>query len=316
MDEVDRCPCCGSAALREVAASTYRHADEPEAATPGRAWADRVQRDFVFAEWLPDRAEVMLRELVCGGCGILVFSPRPTQADVDRKYELLVEYGVPLGAASPDTPGERRRARQIRDRLAPHLPRSGARLLDIGGGDGRLMSALREEGAACFLVDYATAPAAGVTKLGDTLEDLDSGAAFDAVIVSHVLEHLAHPTELLVRTRDLAPAIYAEVPVEIWRGTPTRVDPVTHLNHFTESSLRAVLGHAGWGVARSRTALSTYAGSPLEIAWAVATAGGATATEPDATPDREALRRLHPSLAARLVRRVRWARHQTALRNR
>lgn len=303
MIEVSSCPVCGARDLHEVGAREYRRADAPPEADAGRAWANRVQRDFMFTEWLPGRRAVTLRELLCPDCGLLVYSPRPTQADVDRKYELLVHYGVPLGAAA----AEPRRAEQIRDRLAPYLPSRECRILDIGGGDGRLLAALRDAGAACFLVDYSDAQVPGVTKLGDTVNDVDPGERFDAAILSHVLEHVADPAALVRRTRALADALYAEIPVEIWRGTPVATDPVTHINHFTNSSLQELLRRSGWTVAEARGQFSTYAGSPLEVAWAVGTSGRSPATPP-AAPSREALRRLTPSLPARLIRRARWAR--------
>lgn len=305
MIEVSSCPVCGSADLHEVGASEYRHADAPPAAGAGREWADRVQRDFVFSEWLPGRRAVTLRELLCLACGLLVYSPRPTQADVERKYELLVQYGVPLGAAD----AEPRRAEQIRDRLAPHLPGPTSRILDVGGGDGRLLAALRDAGASCFLADYSDSQVPGVTKLGDTIDDIDPGERFDAVILSHVLEHVADPASLVRRARGLAGAFYAEVPVEIWRTTPVGVDPVTHINHFTKSSLNELLRRSGWTVAATRGQFGTYAGAPLEIAWAVGTTGPDGPSGPVGEPAREALRRLAPSLPARVARRARGVWH-------
>lgn len=313
MIAVVRCPGCGGRDLHEVGRSEYRRADDPYTDDPGRAWANRAQRDFVFSEWLPGESAVTLRELLCGDCGLLVGSPRPSAADVDRKYAFLVERGITLGNAGEQPRGESRRAMLLRRRLGAHLPEEGARVLDVGGGDGHLLAGLARQGARCFLVDYADAPVAGVTKLGDTVSDLGEGERFDAVVISHVLEHVADPAALLARLRELAPVVYVEVPVEIWRTTPVGVDPVTHTNHFTEASLRSVLQRCGWQVLRSRGGFGTYAGSPLEIAWAVAAATGARGAD-GTRPDLDALRRLDPPLGDRVRRRLHWMAYRTAIR--
>ena len=78
-------------------------------------------------------------------------------------------------------------ARGLRDR------QNGAtlRILDFGGGDGKLLSGFRRRGHDCYLVDYNLQPLTGIEKLGDTLDDLDDGETFDVVLCSHVLEHVA-----------------------------------------------------------------------------------------------------------------------------
>jgi SAM-dependent methyltransferase len=303
MEPVDRCPCCGAKDWERVAASTYARDGSSASSHPGRRWADEVQRGLVFSEWLPGRDSVELTELLCRGCGVIVYSPRPSERDIARKYELLKTWETGPGTTAGDEPGEARRAARLRDRLAAELDTVPARVLEIGGGDGRLLAALLAAGARCFVVDYAERQIPGVERLGDTVDDLPADAAFDAVVLSHVLEHVAEPGALARRAAGLAAVLYAEVPVEIWRGTPIAVDPVIHVNHFTVRSLEATLRANGWRVARSAEAFSTYRGAPLEVAWAVAVRGqerdpGGAATH--------ARRRLTPGIPRRLARRVRW----------
>ena len=298
MQAVERCPCCDAADFERIASSVYARDRSSGSAHPGRQWADRMQRDFVFAEWLPGEERVELIELLCRGCGVVVYSPRPSERDLARKYELLAEWGA-AGTTAGREPGEERRA----ERLASRLKGAG-RVLEIGGGDGRLLSALVAAGAACFVVDYAEGQIEGVQRLGDTVDDLSPDAEFDAVVLSHVLEHVAAPGALVRRAAALAPVLYAEVPVEIWRGTPVAVDPVVHVNHFTCRSLEALLRANGWRVASSGGGFSTYRGAPLEVAWAV----GSRGEEADpGDPAQDARRRLRPGLGRRIVRRARWA---------
>lgn len=304
MQAVDRCPCCGARDWERIGASVYALGGSSGSSHPGRRWADEVQREFVFSEWLPGREQVELAELLCRVCGVVLSSPRPSERDLSRKYELLKTWGVGLGSTAGDEPGEAERAERLRDRLVREMRTEHPRVLEIGGGDGRLLGALVAAGAECFVVDYAERQIPGVRRLGNTVDDLPRDVAFDAVVLSHVLEHVAEPGALVRRAAELAPLVYAEVPVEIWRGTPIAVDPVVHVNHFTRRSLEALLRAGGWRVARSAGGLSTYRGAPLEIAWAIGLRG-AERDPGDAAA--EARTRLRPGLARRVVRRVRWA---------
>lgn len=300
MLDVTACPCCRSERLRTFAVSPYRRDPPPASGDAGRDWANRAQREFLFTDWLPGQDEVELHELLCETCGFVCFSPRPTAGDVARKYDVLREAQIPLGHAAAPSRGDRHRARALRRRLAHHVDLPAARILDVGGGDGRLMRALAERGAACFVVDYATSQAPGVARLGDTVDDLPPGTRFDAAVLSHVVEHVADPVALLTRVGEIADVVYVEVPCEIWGGTPIAIDPVTHVNYFTESSLRYAAQVAGWCVARSRATFSIYGDRPLEIAWLVAHRDGAPAAAGD---PQETLRRLAPAVTARLQRR-------------
>ncbi len=310
MEPVDRCPCCDAGSWERVGSSVYARGGSSGSEHPGRRWADAAQRELVFTHWLPGEQQVELTELLCERCGVIVYSPRPSEADLRHKYELLKAGGDDPGTSAGDEPGEARRARAVRDRLAALLPAGAPRILDVGGGDGRVMAELVAAGAECFVVDHSDHQVAGVTKLADTVDQLDDDERFDAVVLAHVLEHVAAPGALVRRAAELAPVLYAEVPVEVWRGTPVRVDPVVHVNHFTRASLEALLRHNGWRVARSSGGMSSYRGAPLEIAWAVGARGHET--DPGRAPA-QARARLRPSLTRRLRRRLAW---QRALRRR
>lgn len=306
MIEFTACPSCSHPELERVGFSRYSRQGDSGSPDPGRQWADRAQRELVFTAWLPGRDTVELVEVLCPACGLVCFSPRPTHEDIARKYRQLLMEGMTPGTGGGELTGESRRAQDLHRRLRPHLASRSPRVLDVGGGDGRVLTSLRDAGAACFVVDYAAEQIPGVVRLGETLDDLAPGAAFDAVVVSHVLEHVAAPDQILAQARDRAPLVYAEVPVEIWRGTPIAVDPVIHVNYFVRRSLEGLLTRNGYRVLTSAEQFSFYRGGPLEIAWAVAVAGegdgdatGAAAADVRA--------RLRPSLAGRVRRRQRWA---------
>jgi SAM-dependent methyltransferase len=307
MEPVDQCPCCGGSELAEIARHAYALGGGSGSSEPGRRWADGVQREFVFTTWLPGRSDVELTELLCERCGVVVYSPRPGEADLDAKYAAIAALGLEAGGGAPEC-DEADRARRLRDRLAPHLPAGARSVLDIGGGDGRVLSALVAEGVECAVVDHNPRPVVGVRRLGATLADVEPGARFGALVLAHVLEHLASPGAVLRAARDrLTPGgvAYVEVPVEIWRGTPVRVDPVVHVNHFVGASLRTVLRETGWRVLDAGEGIGRYRGLPLEVAWALATPGSDPQREDAA---RAVRRRLEPGLLRRAARRLTSAR--------
>ena len=251
--------------------------------------------EFLFGTWFPGRDRVVLETRWCEDCGFLCYAPRPEAADIDAKYRALMELGVAPGSGGADRP----RAERV------HRELGGARrVLDVGGGDGRLLAPFAERGAECFVVDYNREPAAGVTWLAETVDAVSPGERFDAAILSHVLEHVADPAGLVRSVAALlepAGRLYAEVPLEIWNGTPVGRDPLTHVNWFTCASLEQLLRRHGLVPQRVRACWGTYADARLEVAIAVAVPGRAI---PAPGAARETERRLRPSPVARVRRRA------------
>jgi hypothetical protein len=139
---------------------------------------------------------------------------------------------------------------------------------------------------------------AGVRYAGQDLASLSGEPTYDAIICSHVVEHLAEPLAVLERlVPNLRPTgvIYVEVPVEVLRRLPAGAEPVTHCNFFVPESLAALLERAGCRIISN--GLNSYPhpkGGWRLCAGAIATLGGAAKP---ASPGFAAIRRyLQPSL--------------------
>lgn len=214
VEKVARCPVCGSAE-RNVA---YAGLSDRVFGAPG--------------EWTLKR---------CCGCGLLFSDPRPTVEDIGKIYatyythsaktppngslRLLREYvrrsylasrfGYSqekvkplqrlLGALAYLHPEER----EIIESSVMYLhgERRG-RVLDVGSGAGETMKELRRLGWEVEGVDFdADAVEAARRSYGldvrlGTLESQNYPPnRFDAVIISHVIEHVHHPVEFLAECR-------------------------------------------------------------------------------------------------------------------
>jgi hypothetical protein len=96
---------------------------------------------------------------------------------------------------------------------------------------------------------------------------------FDTVICSHVLEHVSDPGLFLDELRPLlikCGVIYIEVPSEITEGIAIHIDPVTHVNFFTDASLRNALMLKGFNPLAIHKRLASYGENYKRVIWAIA----------------------------------------------
>lgn len=239
------CELCGAEDWRELGRKTYTRS----AASRSRPY-DQKRFKVFFDKWFPGQDEVTITSVLCRRCGFIIYLPRPEVEDINTKYRYLEELGQDYGhSVAPDSDIEQRRGQSLLRYIRDHLPLQHIeRVLDYGGGDGRLMSPFRAEGKDCFLVDYNQSPVDGVTKLTDTIDDLDPEERFDLIFCSHVIEHVAEPLEVmkkLISHLDTGGHLFVEVPMEVWGKPPLLREPVTHINFFTRNSLENLLRCSG-----------------------------------------------------------------------
>ena len=167
--------------------------------------------------------------VACARCGLVQVSPLPSEGDLADYY--ATEYRrlyrpMPVGGHEPGTAEYEAAldagAEAYADLLVEQLSLGPAsRVLEVGCGDGRLSAALgRRVGAvlACELdVDERLkAWSRDVDVRWPSLaQAVESGETFDAVISSHVLEHLREPIaalEAMASVLTVDGVIWAEVP--------------------------------------------------------------------------------------------------------
>jgi SAM-dependent methyltransferase len=196
----------------------------------------------LFEKWIVGKDRVTLTSSVCRRCGFIVYFPRPEKQDIDAKYRFLEEMGQDYGGnVSHDSNDELKRSKNLYRFLKKYINLHKVnKILDYGGGDGRLMYIFRKRGKQCYLIDYNKSPVQGISKLGDTIDQLAFDEKFDLIICSHVIEHVAEPSQVLQKLLghlNKGGYIYIQVPMEVWKRPPFHIEPVTHINFFTPNSL-------------------------------------------------------------------------------
>jgi 2-polyprenyl-3-methyl-5-hydroxy-6-metoxy-1,4-benzoquinol methylase len=252
LEEVDHCPVCGS----NMRTRLYHNlTDRSERVAPGK--------------WTMYQ---------CAGCGSAYLDPRPDLASVGRAYrtyhthvDLLNGYlnrrfgyelrpaarvGRLLVAVFPGAAGV-----AWRDVRCLPRPLPSGRLLDIGCGNGSFLLRMREAGWEVEGIDpdpisVGLARNAGLDVTEGILsEETAASGRYDAVTLSHVIEHVHDPKGVLSEClRVLRPG------GTLWIATPNieasgrrrfgsnwfPLDPPRHLVLFSRSALEHALREVGF----------------------------------------------------------------------
>ncbi len=257
------CEICNENDWRVLGRRTY----DKSLMTDCTAYANK-RYQVLFHKWFPKLKSVTLSCVMCGNCGFIIYTPRPEPSDIDAKYRCLEQLNKEQTSLDYDSDSPLKKSRILnRSRsIFRYLDKSidlaaVNRILDYGGGDGKLMRVFTDTGKQCCLVDYNKDCIEGVTKLADTVDDLDQAEKFDLVICCHVMEHVAQPLRVI---KQLASHIneggwmYVEVPLDVWKYVPLRNEPVTHINFFTPNSLINLLSVSGLLVQKCELASYMY----------------------------------------------------------
>jgi 2-polyprenyl-3-methyl-5-hydroxy-6-metoxy-1,4-benzoquinol methylase len=229
----------------------------------------------------------------CGTCGTGYLDPRPNRATIALAYSRYCTHQSAQGVEQPPRSAWRRfrtaqrnaylnatygyhfspagrvplwlttNRRQRFDKRIGYLPYpgKGARVLDVGCGNGCFLMQMRAAGWEVSGVEpdpiaAAAAAAAGINVRTGLLEPgTQPEKYYDAVTLNHVIEHLHYPVETLRTCRQvLKPGGMIFIATPNFASTGHRLfgrdyfplDPPRHLVLFTAGSLQAALRTAGF----------------------------------------------------------------------
>lgn len=163
----------------------------------------------------------------------------------------------------------------FRSELTPFFEGFGGSVLDVGCGSGELLKHLKKQGAQRTIGLEMRADVADALRQSDVIDEvlsLDIEAeelpvppeSLDAIVVSHVLEHMVNPWRVLRKLhrhlkRDgiLVGALPNVRHIGVagnlllrgrWQYTDSGILDVTHLRFFTRQSAAALLQSSGFSI--------------------------------------------------------------------
>jgi SAM-dependent methyltransferase len=231
------CPACGRNSLTHWRAAT---ASDPELAGAGPFALDR-----------------------CGDCGSAA-----TVGDAPNRAAMYEggTYAPARGLAARVIGPVRALAERDRLRFVSELPR-GARVLEVGAGDGKLVAAMRAAGLDATGIDPSraaceAAASGGIPVRLAGIDDADvEPASLDAVVLWHSLEHFDDAGAALAKTRGwlraggalvLAVPNIASCQARLGGDRWFHQDVPRHRIHLTPAGAAALLGRSGYAVERVR----------------------------------------------------------------
>jgi len=137
--------------------------------------------------------------------------------------------------------------------LCSDLPH--ASVLEIGAGEGSILSRLSELnfGERLHALEISPSGVAAIEgrniprlvecRLFDGYDVPYEEGRFDLSILSHVIEHVEHPRQLLYEAARVSRFVFVEVPLEDTLHLPSDfvLDPVGHINFYSRKGIRRLL---------------------------------------------------------------------------
>lgn len=198
--------------------------------------------------------------VLCETCGAGFAQGVPPQADLDAYYRDMSKYENPERGGSPSVQ-DVARFRAIAGMIAPFIPASDARILEVGCATGGLLHELKQLGfgrvvgldpsPACALQARALH---GIDVVTGTLTERPGKlGTFDVIILLGVLEHVRDTRPALEALRALLGPrgrLFVEVPdvtgFTRFLDAPFQQFSLEHLTFFSEISLASLLQRFGF----------------------------------------------------------------------
>jgi len=214
------------------------------------------------------RTSRIVRELewtirACKACTNAWTSPPPQQIEYEQRdfhTESLGSPGSDEPTAERALPGAWQRALDMQVDLLGRFLAPGSRLLEIGCGEGILLSQLKASSSFEVMgiepseIASARARQRSLNVVTGYFPNRQVRGHFDAVVLSHVLEHLADPVACLAGIAQITPNGYLLLVQTNYRGLMPRLQrgrwyawaPQQHYWHFTPRGLNRIVGKVGF----------------------------------------------------------------------
>lgn len=149
--------------------------------------------------------------------------------------------------------------------LCRSIPSSS--VLEIGAGDGAVLSRLSElgfgeelyaaeiSGSGLSVIQSRAIPRLVECRIFDGYRLPWEAGTFDVAILSHVIEHVEHPRQILHEAARVARYVFVEVPTEDISRRPRDYAPdsVGHINFFSPRTIRWLVQSCGLRVLQQVT---------------------------------------------------------------
>lgn len=200
-------------------------------------------------------SDITLQVVCCRACGMVYVPEHLSDAKLSEYYRLRSAYEYPENNYDAIESVKKKDRRQF-EYLRQYLP-AGAAVLDIGSSQGHLLSLFKNEGCEVLGIEPSAKLKAiarelyGVELISAFIDrDFDPGRQFDLVILSHVVEHLRWPIDVLQAVgKNLTPEglVFIEVPcIEEFDERDLFQFSFEHINYFSHGSLADLMHQAGF----------------------------------------------------------------------
>ncbi len=245
------------------------------------------------------RIKIRLNTVVCRECRFVYQRERFTEELLSDLYgnDTSFDFGSKAEETAKVRAGLLERQAVISRAMNAAGIRPPASVLDVGGGRGECCKHLVDQHRVVVADATSAEPVdPRIEKLPGLLNSNITEAAFDVVIMNHVLEHVFSPTDLLgIGSRALKPGgtLIVEVPFELYTPLLFRhLGDWRHVAYFSRHTLSRFLEKTGFTVSRLELEMGAYAARRLPVIRAVA-----RKEQSAEFPHRTRLRRVAPLLA-------------------
>jgi SAM-dependent methyltransferase len=221
----------------------------------------------------------------CMRCGFVYADTADTQEQYDRYYSERSKYADAKTATGGGTSAwDAARLADTARLLSQYLPDQHARIADFGCANGGLLRCLQELGYTQLVgIDPATscaeyaAQALGVATQVGTLLSAHDADGFDAIVLSHVLEHVRDLQAAVLAIRRMSrpgARVYIEVP-DAGRYAAFAVAPfqefnLEHINHFSAVAIRNLMRGGGFArIAEGDRLIESSPGNPYPVIFSI-----------------------------------------------